>query len=72
MEWAGRVWRVEEKKILINNPTGKHPRGSLRQRWRDGINAHIGVVDGAASFETVIDREKLSGLLVAAKGLNGL
>jgi len=36
LEWAGHVWRAERsiiRKVLINKPTGKRPRGRPRQRW---------------------------------------
>lgn len=72
LKWAGHVWRAEGsiiQKVPINNPTCKRRRGGPRQRWRDRVNADIRMVDGAASFETAIDRDRWRGLV--AKGLNG-
>ncbi|XP_060861781.1 craniofacial development protein 2-like [Metopolophium dirhodum] len=74
LEWAGHVWRAEEtiiQKVLINNPTGKRLRGRPLQRWRNRVNADIRMVDGAATFETSIDRDRWRGLVEAVKGLYG-
>jgi len=35
LEWAGHVWLAKQyliDKVLINNPSGKRPRGRPRQR----------------------------------------
>jgi hypothetical protein len=50
MRYAGHVARVGERRgvyrVLMGNPGGKRPLGSLRHRWEDNIKMDIWGVGG--------------------------
>ena len=45
LRWAGHVARMKQSRngyrVLVGNPEGKRPLGTLRRRWKDNIKMDL-------------------------------
>jgi hypothetical protein len=75
MRWAGHVARMGEKKnaywILVGNPEGKRPLGSLRCMWVDNIKIDLRETgwDGGDWIDLAQDRDQWRALVRAVVNL---
>jgi hypothetical protein len=76
MRWAGHVIHKDDddlaRRVLLNEPGGKRPRGRPRLRWEDGVKEHVAKL-GCTNWSAVgINREGRRKLLKKAETHPGL
>jgi hypothetical protein len=76
LRWEGHVIRQDDvdlsKRVLLNEPGGKRPRGKPRLRWVDGVEEDVARLGCRNSTIVALNREGWKKLLKEAEAHPGL